>query len=90
MTPNPAPGWLRRLRCPADRNATPPAGQWAGAGQLPPDFPLDELGVTAQDVTDVLDAQIIDVQDASVMIGHFDDVLAVNGLVRVVPEELAV
>ena len=55
----------------------------AGQGQLPPDFPLDEFGVTAQDVADVLGAQIIDVQDASAMIGHFDDVLAANELQRI-------
>lgn len=55
----------------------------AGQGQLPPDFPLDEFGVTAQDVTDVLAAQIIDVRDASAMIGHFDDVLAATELQRI-------
>jgi len=55
----------------------------AGQGQLPPDFPLTEFGVTAQDIADVLAAQIIDVQDASAMIGHFDEVLAANELHRI-------
>lgn len=55
----------------------------AGQGLLPPDFPLSEFGVTTQDIADVLAAQIIDVQDASVMIGHFDDVVAANGLQRI-------
>ena len=55
----------------------------AGAGQLPPDFPLEEFGVTAQDIAEVLSAQILDVRDASEMIGHFDSVIAANGLMRV-------
>jgi hypothetical protein len=55
----------------------------AGAGQLPPALPLDEFGVTAQDIADVLAAQIIDVRDASAMIGHFDIVLAANDLQHV-------
>lgn len=57
--------------------------QAAGDGHLPPDLPIDEFGVTAQDVADVLAAQIIDVRDASAMIGHFDDVLAANELQHV-------
>lgn len=61
----------------------------AGQGHLPPDFPLAEFGVTAQDVADVLAAQIIDVQDASAMIGHFDEVLEASDLHLILPEELA-
>jgi len=58
----------------------------AGDGHLPPDFPLDEFGVTAQDVADVLAAQIIDVRGAGEMMGHFDIVLAANDLQHVTGE----
>lgn len=47
----------------------------ASEGELPEDFeqPLE-------DVQEVISAMIFDVRPASDMIGHFDDVLAANGL----------
>ena len=60
----------------------------AGAGMLPEDFPLDEFGVTVQDVQDVIAAQIMDVRSAGEMLTHFDDVAAANDLQRVMVELL--
>lgn len=61
----------------------------AGAGDLP-DIEWADYGLTVEDIAPVLAALIADVRPAGQASGHFDEVAAGHGLVRVVPEELAV
>ena len=61
----------------------------AGQGDLP-EIEWADFGLTVEDIAPVLVALVVDVRPPGQASGHFDDVLAANGLVRVVPEELAV
>lgn len=54
----------------------------AMSGALP-DLPWGEYGLSEQDVSDILSALVIDVRPADSMIGHFDDVLVDQGLMRI-------
>lgn len=53
----------------------------AGAGDLP-DIEWADYGLTVEDVAPLLAALIVDVRPAGEASGHFDEVIAGNGLVR--------
>lgn len=54
----------------------------ASVGSIP-NLPWDDYGLSAQDIDDVLAALVMDIRPAGEMMGHFDEVVAGQGLSRV-------